>query len=56
MAKSFKKFREEWEDDEWGRFDEEDIRRKERRMENRRSKRRDKVQEKFASFDDTGDE
>jgi hypothetical protein len=55
MAKSFKKFREEWEDDEWG-TSEDDHRRKERRMENRRNKRRDKIQEKFASFDDVDTE
>ena len=48
MAKSFKKFREEWEDDEWG--DDDDHRRKERRMEKRRKKRRTKVQEKYSAF------
>lgn len=51
MAKSFKKFREEYEYDEWGNNDD-DVRRKERRMENRRAKMRDKVHEKYSSFDE----
>jgi hypothetical protein len=55
MAKSFKKFREEWEDDEWGLNDEDDVRSKEHRMKNRRNKRKNKVQEKYSSFDNIDD-
>jgi hypothetical protein len=50
MAKSFKKFREEC-DDEWS-YDDDEVRRKERRMEKRRDKRRDKFQEKYSHLDD----
>jgi hypothetical protein len=54
MAKSFKKFREEW-DDEWG-SDDDDVRRKERKMMNRRDKRRIKTQEKNSMFDENVDD
>lgn len=55
MAKSFKKFREEWEGDEWGDSDDYD-RRKDRKMESRRQKRRTKVQEKYSALDDNSEE
>jgi hypothetical protein len=54
MAKSFKKFREEW-DDEWGSSDE-DTRRKEKKMMNRRDKRRIKAQEKNSRFEENSEE
>jgi hypothetical protein len=55
MAKSFKKFRDEWGDDEWGDSDI-DTRRKDRRMESRRQKRRNKVQEKYSALDNISEE
>jgi len=54
MAKSFKKFREEWEDDEWGNDDY--NRKKDRNLENRRQKRRSKIAEKFSAFEDKDEE
>lgn len=51
MAKSFKKFREEWEDDEWGDNEDRQSRSKEKRMKNRRDKRKMKHEEKFSRFD-----
>jgi hypothetical protein len=51
MAKSFKKFREEW-DDDWDNGDD-DVRRKERKMMTRRDKRRVKAQEKNSRFDES---
>ena len=54
MPKSFKKFREEWEDDEWGNDDE--HRRKDRKMESRRQKRRQRVNDKYSKFDESDDE
>ena len=53
MAKSFKKFRDEWDDDEWGSNDE--FRSKDRNLENRRSKRRKKVQDRFSNLEDDDD-
>lgn len=50
MAKSFKKFRESWEDDEWGENEERQIRSKEKRMKNRRDKRKMKHEEKYSSL------
>jgi hypothetical protein len=47
MAKSFKKFREEWDDDD------DEMRSKEKKMMTRRDKRRIKAQEKNSRFDET---
>lgn len=46
MAKSFKKFREEWEDDEWG-VDESYDRRKQKQMEKRKARRKEKYDERW---------
>jgi hypothetical protein len=54
MAKSFRKFREEW-DDEWENNDD-DVRRKERKMMTRRDKRRVKAQEKSSRFDESAED
>lgn len=54
MAKSFKKFREEW-DDEWGNDDDE-SRGKDRKLRERRDNRRKKTYEKFSRFEDRDDE
>ena len=51
MAKSFKKFREEWEDDEWGN-NEDYGRKKDRNLESRRENRRNKLAEKYSAFDE----
>lgn len=51
MTKSFKKFREEWDADEWG-SDDYDNRRKDKKLESRRQQRREKVHEKYSKFDD----
>jgi hypothetical protein len=54
MAKSFKKFRDEW-DNEWE-GDDEIVRNKEQRMQNRRNQRKTKAQEKYAAFDESDEE
>jgi hypothetical protein len=51
MAKSFKKFREDW-DDEWGNDDHE----KDRKLRERRDNRRKKTNEKFSRFEDRDEE
>ena len=52
MAKTFKKFRNEWyEDSEWGDNDDE-MTRKERKLQNRRDRRKKKVDEKFAALEE----
>lgn len=51
--KTFKKFRDEWEDDEWGENEDRHVRNKEKRLENRRSRKRQKFTEKFSSIDDS---
>jgi hypothetical protein len=52
VAKSFKKFRESWEDDEWGDNEPRQSRRKERLKESRRQARRKKQNEKNQRFDE----
>jgi len=52
MAKSFKKFREDW-DDEWG---DEDRRDKDRKLQSRRDQRRKKVEEKYSRFENKDEE
>lgn len=52
MTKSFKKFREEW-DNEWG---DDDDREKDRKLRERRDNRRKKTYEKFSSFEDRDEE
>jgi hypothetical protein len=51
MPKSFKKFRDEW-DDEWDSGDE-DFRSKNNKMRDRRDMRRKKVNEKLSTFDES---
>jgi hypothetical protein len=51
MAKSFKKFREDYYDEEWG-GDDYDPESKEKRLQNRRDKRKEKVAEKFSAFEE----
>lgn len=46
MAKSFRKFREDY-DDEWG-TDDDDFRRKDNKMKHRRDKKRQKMSEKYS--------
>lgn len=46
MTKSFKKFREEWEYDEWG-ADESYDRRKQKQMEKRKARRKEKYNERW---------
>lgn len=50
MTKSFKKFREEW-DDEWGN-DDDDRRGKDLKLRERRDSRRKKTSEKLSRFDE----
>lgn len=52
MAKSFKKFREEWEDDEWGDDEDRNLRRKEKQMESRKAKRKQKLQSRWDDIED----
>lgn len=54
MTKSFKKFREEW-DDEWGDSDD-DSRGKDRKLRERRDIRRKKTHEKLSRFEDREEE
>jgi len=53
MPKSFKKFRDEW-DDEWG---DDDYRRKskDRKLRERRDEKRKKTQDKFSNFEERDD-
>lgn len=46
MTKSFKKFREEWEDDEWGNNESYD-RLKQKQMEKRKARRKEKYDERW---------
>lgn len=55
MAKSFKKFRDEWDDDEWGDNDD-DGRNKDHKLKSRREKRRNKISERLSTFDETDSE
>lgn len=50
MPKTFKEFREEW-DDEWGHSDDNDRRRKDEKLKHRRDERRKKAGEKFSKLD-----
>lgn len=54
MTKSFKKFREEW-DDEWGDNDE-DRRGKDWKLRDRRDQRKKKTSERLSRFDERDDE
>ncbi len=54
MPKTFKKFREDW-DDEWEDSDY-DRRQKDHKLKDRREQRKKKVSEKFANFDNRDDE
>lgn len=51
MAKSFKEYRESWEDDEWGDSEDRQSRSKEKRMKSRRDKRKLKHEEKYSNLD-----
>ena len=53
MAKTFKKFREEY--DEWGLDEDNSVSAKEERMKNRRDRKRNKRQEKLAKYDEKDD-
>ena len=52
MTKSFKKFREEWEDDEWGDGDDRSYRRKQKQMEKRKARRKEKYEGRWEEHDD----
>lgn len=54
MAKSFKKFREEW-DDDWS-DDDNDTRSKDWKLQARRDQRRKKTSEKLSRFENMDDE
>ena len=54
MAKSFRRFREDQYDDEWG--DDDEFRGKRNRMKERKDKQRRKNNEKMASYDVNDDE
>ncbi len=53
MAKSFKKFRDDY-DDEWDMTDD-DVSFKEQRMQARRDRKKTKVQEKYSVFEEGDD-
>ena len=54
MAKSFRQFREEYDEDEWGNDDE--FRGKRNRMKERKNKQRQKNNQKMSSYDIKDDE
>ncbi|MBT4995860.1 MAG: hypothetical protein HOM88_05250 [Hellea sp.] len=54
MAKTFKKFREDYMDDEWGDEDE-SVTNKERRMKNRRDRKKTKHNERNETFAEKND-
>lgn len=51
MAKSFRRFREDAYDDEWGN-DDEHNQRKRNKLKERKQKQRQKINEKMSSFDE----
>lgn len=55
MAKSFKTFRQDY-DDEWGDPKDRDFRKKDKKMKSRRDERKKKVHDKFSAFDDKVDD
>ena len=50
MSKRIKKFREAWEDDEWGHSEENSYKKKDKRLESRKSKRKEKFADRW--YDD----
>jgi hypothetical protein len=54
MAQTFKKFREDYMDDEWGDEDE-SVTNKERRMKNRRDRKKTKHNERNETFSEKND-
>jgi hypothetical protein len=54
MTKSFKKFREEWDDDEWGNDEDRDHRKK-KQMEKRKARRKEKYEGRWDDLDDKGE-
>lgn len=51
MAKTFKNFRNDWDDDEWGGNDDYTRKSKEMRLQTRRAKRREKEAERYSDLD-----
>lgn len=51
MSKRIKKFRESWEDDEWGRDEESSYKKKDKRLESRKSKRKEKFADRWFDED-----
>lgn len=52
MTKGFKKFREEYEDDEWGDSDARNRKRKEKRLDDRKIKRKEKLKSRWEDTDE----
>ena len=52
MTKSFKKFREQWEDDEWGDNEDRSHKRKQKQLEKRKENRKQKLQTRWDSVED----
>ena len=52
MTKSFKKFREEWEEDEWGDSEDRNYKRKQKQLEKRKENRKQKLQTRWDSVED----
>lgn len=52
MAKSFRRFREDSYDDEWGNDDDYENKRKRNKLRERKQKQRQKFNEKMSSFDE----
>ena len=50
MAKTFKKFREDY--DEWNEVGDDDVSLKEQRLKNRRERKRNKREENYKTFDE----
>jgi hypothetical protein len=52
MAKSFKKFREEWEDDEWGDNEDRSYKKKKKQLEKRKANRKQKLESRWNDVED----
>lgn len=52
MAKSFKKFREEWEDDEWGDNEDRSYKKKKKQLEKRKANRKQKLDSRWNDVED----
>ena len=51
MSKRIKKFRDSWEDDEWGNNEDTSYKKKDKRLQNRKNKRKEKFADRWYDED-----